>query len=91
MLAQEQDYIRMNYRIYPTKAVSDYLFQDIGNQRFIRNQLVAINILQQGLKIFNTAGTAGIYACGDISHQMTDHRSRWISLKQETDVSSVHR
>jgi putative transposase len=36
-------FIRQNYRLYPTHSQEDFLRQDIGNQRFLWNQMIALN------------------------------------------------
>lgn len=38
-----QTFIRQNFRMYPTKEQAQYLVQDIGNQRFVRNHIVMLN------------------------------------------------
>lgn len=42
------DYIRSNYRIYPTKEQVAFLNQEIGNQRFLWNKFLGLNIEKHG-------------------------------------------
>jgi putative transposase len=43
LFIEDSMFIRQNYRLYPTRSQENFLIQDVGNQRFLWNQMIALN------------------------------------------------
>ena len=63
------------YRLYPTREQADAIID--------RDYNAACNLRDYFVKIINTAGTAGIYACGDNASTLRSRAEQALSTKQE--------
>jgi putative transposase len=43
LFIEDSMFIGQNYRLYPTRSQENFLIQDVGNQRFLWNQMIALN------------------------------------------------